>query len=274
MVEAAIFIPIFLAAVLTLVYLSRVLAIQETAVHVLCDEARSLSSVGGMLYETERFGNGKSKLSEGLEGGGLPVSQWSFSAGCSRRMKEEWGASAASSGISEFRNERSERGITDLIHVRMDYRLHIPIPLTPVKGIKCEESLTFRPFIGVDGKAEKMGFGAMEREEDSTMVWVFPRAGERYHLKTCSVVSVDPEERILSAAIRKRYAPCSLCEPQSLLNGSAVYCFSHSGQVYHRASCAVVSRYVTEMERTEAEREGYTPCLKCGGGVRNRTMRH
>lgn len=270
MVEAAVFIPIFLAAVLTLMYFNRVLAIQETAVHILCDEARSFSSVTGVIHEAERSGETESTLAKRLQSGIQLASQWSFSESCSRRMKEEWGESVASSSISEFQKEISEYGMNDLIRTKLDYRLYVPIPLSPVRRVSGSESLIFRPFIGVSGKLPGMSFEVMEREDDSALVWVFPRAGERYHVKTCGVVSVDPEERILNVAIRQRYASCSLCNPQSMLDGSPVYCFSRSGKVYHRKNCASVTRYVVSMERTEAEQEGYTPCLKCGGGVKKK----
>ena len=106
----------------------------------------------------------------------------------------------------------------------------------------------------------------LEADERSLMVWVFPRAGERYHKRECAVIAVFPSPHTLDSGIRSRYRPCSHCKPEGKENGSLVYCFPKAGEVYHQQYCSLVTRYVIEMEYEEAVEAGYTPCRVCGGG--------
>lgn len=237
-VEAAVFLPIFLVALLTLALFMRIVAIEETAVHILSDEARTFSV--------------------------MPVS-FHFTGESQRRLRNAWGGNLQNVHVSEFQTGFSQGGIDDLVKVRLSYQIKLPLPIPLLKKTEESNQLVFRQFTGKKAWDQPMDFAEMEREGEDSRVWVFPRAGERYHNKRCSFIAVDPERKLLTSHIRKKYSPCTLCHPQELPDGSAVYCFPHSGAAYHRQSCKSVSRYVVEMDRQAAEQRGYTPCKKCGG---------
>ncbi len=140
------------------------------------------------------------------------------------------------------------------------YTVSVPLPVF-ARTVRFREILLARPFVGREPEEGPLGTEALENEDET--VWVFPRRGERYHKKECRIVTVYPFERILSASLRRRYGPCSNCHPESLVNGTPVYVFA-TGDVYHRRSCASVTRYVIPMSGEQATEKGYTPCSYCG----------
>jgi hypothetical protein len=142
----------------------------------------------------------------------------------------------------------------------------VSVPLSAFgRQLRFREVLLARPFIGEEPIDGPLGGEALE--EDGTAVWVFPRRGERYHKKECRIVTVYPFERILTASLKRIYEPCSNCRPGGLTIGTPVYVFA-TGDVYHRQSCASVTRYVVPMAEEQAYGKGYTPCSYC---IRNGT---
>jgi hypothetical protein len=111
-----------------------------------------------------------------------------------------------------------------------------------------------------------MTFEEMEEDDDSHLVWIFPRAGEKYHGEDCSYIKNEPREELLSGTVRRSYSPCALCKPGELGDGSLVYVFPKAGGAYHRGECYVVERYVISMSEDDAKGKGYSACSKCGGG--------
>jgi hypothetical protein len=111
-----------------------------------------------------------------------------------------------------------------------------------------------------------MSFEAMEQGDAGGTVWVFPRAGERYHAEHCSYIDNNPRERLLDRTVRAQYSACQLCGAASAHEGDLVYCFPTTGRVFHTGDCYLVERYVIEIDRADAEKQGYTACAKCGGG--------
>ena len=114
----------------------------------------------------------------------------------------------------------------------------------------------YRPFIG---EAERIA-----REEDG-LVYVFPKRGIRYHVDGCSTMRDGDIEIILTAAARRRYRACRICKPGELPNGAYVCIYSDASGVFHRRSCASVTKSFETMTRSEAAEQGYTPCLLCIG---------
>ena len=45
----------------------------------------------------------------------------------------------------------------------------------------------------------------------------------------------------------------------------AVFCFFHSGEVYHRGDCPSVDKYYEKIQKREAISRGYSACSICGG---------
>jgi hypothetical protein len=135
-------------------------------------------------------------------------------------------------------------------------------------GISPEVTVTAvcRAFVGTTASGDKMPLSELEDGGDSNIVWVFPRAGEKYHAEKCSVIKNHPKEMLLSSRIRRSYKSCKLCKPADAADGSLVYVFPAAGEAYHLGDCFIVERYVISMDRQDAREKGYTACAKCGGG--------
>ena len=116
--------------------------------------------------------------------------------------------------------------------------------------------LIYRPFIGESSRIA---------ESDDELVYVFPKRGIRYHRAGCGTMINGDIELILNPSVRSRYSPCRICKPDSLPDGAFVCVYSESSRVYHRRSCASVTKSFETMTKQEARDQGYTPCLLCLG---------
>jgi hypothetical protein len=248
-VEAAIFLPLFIIGVLTLGWLIRFTAVSENVYHALADETRRYAADMALSYMPGKY-KGAVK---------------------SRIMTENKG-DVASAEISPARfhvphvSAASGRGYTDLIGASVSYKANLGIPHIFSSGLTGSETILCRAFVGTRNPGGHMPFSEMEDDHDSHLVWVFPRAGERYHGENCSYIKNEPHEVILNGSVRGRYAPCKLCKPDSASGGTLVYVFRRAGGVYHLGGCYIVERYVISMSEDEAKEKGYGRCSKCGGG--------
>ena len=117
--------------------------------------------------------------------------------------------------------------------------------------------LIYRPFVGESKSIA---------DTEDYLVYVFPKRGERYHREGCSTMKAGDIEVILTQSVRKKYKACQICKPGSLPNGALVCLFSDSSVVFHKRSCASITKSYETMTRSEAEKKGYTPCMLCIGG--------
>ena len=117
--------------------------------------------------------------------------------------------------------------------------------------------LIYRPFIGESKSIA---------DTEDYLVYVFPKRGERYHREGCSTMKAGDIEVILTQSVRRKYKACRICKPGSLPNGALVCIYSDASDVYHRRSCASITKSYETMTKSEAEKKGYTPCMLCIGG--------
>jgi len=238
--EAAIFLPIFILALLTVGYLLKVECAAEETMHAAADESRALACRAYVQKTAPLF-------ESGLE---------------NRIMKDNRDITYAD--VKRFSYLHSHDGTQGLISFKINYRVDFRLPLHLYDGVEKEERLRCRAFIGETGQWSAGSFDDMENNDDSKTVWVFPEFGIRYHKENCTFVSGHPCQVMLSDSIRAKYKPCEKCDPGGLGNGCLVYCFPY-GDVYHQGSCSTVDKYTVTMSCKEAEERGYTPCSKCGG---------
>jgi len=240
-VEAAVFLPLFILALLTIGYFIKIYGCSENVMHSAADESRRLAS---LAYDI--------KISPGLE------------SRLEERISLE-NPDISWTDVDRFRYLHEKNGIHGLISFDVDYRMNVDFPLGLRNGFSGKEKIRCRGFIGAVRDADPISFADMEKDKRSLAVWVFPWSGRRYHKETCTHISSYPKQMMLNDDIRSRYSPCALCHPEKLGNGNFVYCFTRSGYAYHRGSCRLVDKYIVSMEKYQAEKRGYTPCLKCGG---------
>ncbi|MDR3294805.1 MAG: hypothetical protein LBT26_03100 [Clostridiales Family XIII bacterium] len=241
-VEAAIFLPLFIISILTISYLIKFLAVQENVMHSLADEAHSLAAAA--VYTP------------------YPIF---FENDAEKRISQENGDEIENFEISLFLYRFRLLNYSEQIRITADYDIGVKLPLAAIDRIPASVTVLCRAFTGKDNAAEPMPVSEIEEEKESVTVWIFPRAGTKYHGENCAYIKVYPRETALSESVRRQYEPCKLCKPGELSNGSLVYCFQKSGEVFHSGSCTSVERYVVSIEKEEAEARGYSPCSKCGG---------
>jgi hypothetical protein len=247
-VETAIFLPLFIIATLTLGWLIQMAAVSENVYHALADETRRYAADVPRSFMAGAYsGDVVSRVKS--DGNGAVASVKAQPALVHVPLV------SASSG----------RAYTDLIGASVSYKAKLGIPQIFSSGLTGSETAVSRVFVGASNAGNKMPFSDMEKDKDSHVVWVFPRAGERYHGEDCSYIKNKPREVILTGAVRSRYKPCKLCKPGNAKEGSLVYVFPSTGDAYHIGKCHSVERYVISMSEDDAKGQRYTKCAKCGG---------
>ena len=239
-VEAAIILPMFIIAVLTISYTIKLIEAEECVINGVADEARHVAAYAYI----EKTGLGVKPRIE-------------------KRVKAD--KAAESFAVKRLGYLYSDFNNTGLISIDMTYTVKNRMLVKMRGDFHRKTGVLFRGFVGRDNKGQIFSFDMMQAADDGTTVWVFPVAGERYHNENCSYIRVYPVQTILTDEVRRHYTPCKLCRPDEHGNGHIVYCFKKTGKAYHSADCSTVDRYVIEMTRYEAVSEGYSRCMKCGG---------
>ncbi len=258
--EAAILLPVMIVGILTLAYLIKIIYFQEVVFHALVNEARKTS--------TEAYLNELEIIPEGIARELIRIGPQNILA-FESRLKENLFANSnnypVDIKISQFRYLFSEGGINDLINIKLSYVINLSLPIGYVKKVNVTQGVLMRAWTGNKDNNQPMPFGNMEIEEPYNLAFIFPRAGDRYHVRDCSYVANEPSMEILNDTIRKSYKPCELCDASEKTNGSAVFCFKEYGTAYHSSKCPSVDKYIIEIEISEAEAQGFQKCTKCGG---------
>ncbi|MDR1291976.1 MAG: hypothetical protein LBJ91_01065 [Clostridiales Family XIII bacterium] len=248
-VETAIFLPLFIIGVLTLGWFIKFTAVSENVYHSLSDETRRYAASAV-----------------------LSVAPVGYENAVESRVLEENGGDVTSVTVSPVRSlfpylsPTTGRIYTGLLGASVTYKARVGLPRIFADGLTGSETILCRAFIGASDPGGHMTFEEMEEDEDSHLVWIFPRAGEKYHGEDCSYIKNAPREVILTSAVRGKYSPCKLCKPGEAGDGSLVYVFPSAGGAYHRGECYIVERFVISMSEDDAKSKGYSACSKCGGG--------
>ena len=235
-VEAAVFLPVFLLAVLTIGFLIRVSAGAESCMHAASDELR-LAAANAYV----------ANVSIGL------------SSKIENRMENE-DRYISGARVTDLRYLLSDGEIA----LKMKYHIDIPFAVGVYDGVDLTDRLKARAWIGRSNE-DPLGYDAMEQEADSETVYIFPAWGEKYHKKECTYVTADPVQMSLTSEVKSKYHACPRCRSGELSEGSVVYCFPQYGEAYHRPGCDSIVKFTVAIQKDQAERRGYTPCSKCGG---------
>lgn len=240
--EAAVFLPVFILAVVSLLYYINVFSIMENVYYSTFDETSRLASKAGTV-----------KTAAG------------FTSVLKNRIEKE---NTAIDGldIDKFRYLYWDGDMNNMIAVEAQCNVELDIPLGFGHMYPVNTRVKCRGFTGLKEIGKTMTFEEMECTGTWDPVWIFPDSGEKYHSSSCTYVSVNAQEKVLTSELKQKYEACSLCDSSSAAVGSIVYCFTENGTVYHLDSCSQIDRYTIEINKEEAIGKGYTPCSKCGGG--------
>ena len=247
-VETAILLPLFVVGILTLGYLLKFCMVSEGVHHALTDEAHKIMAEASyMPYPIF----GKQELIDRIE---------------SESRGEANNIAASKFLYPVFGVSKGGRIYTNLLAVSVSFDMPFKLPQIFRGETNGERTVLCRAFVGTKYDGAVKPFSEMEQKDGGITVWIFPRAGERYHDKNCTYIVNNPRETLLDRNIRNQYSPCKLCHPEERRDGALIYVFETSGKVYHSAECYIVERYVIEIGKDDAEKQGYTACSKCGGG--------
>lgn len=240
-VEAALCLPLFLLGVLTIAFCIRIVGVQGAVMQIAADETGRLAldtyaAPAGVLFEPA----------------------------LTARVYEQC-EDVSRADVRGFRYLVQRSGRDGIISYSLLCDVDLPLPFPAAKGQQIRTTVAARAWIGKQSAGEPMPFSEMEEDGNSITVWVFPQRGERYHTAGCTFVANKPRQMVLTQSLKGRYDPCPICDSAELPEGSLVYCYPAYGEVYHRANCSQVDKYIVPMDKEDAESRGYTPCSKCGG---------
>lgn len=240
-VEAAVFLPLVILAVLSIGYFMRVEGAWENCIYGAVDESRyaALKSYDGVHQATL-----KSNIEE--------------------RFKKDK-KNPDNTEINHMMINYSDGKNNHLTSYNVEASMRLELPAGFERDFEFSAGIKFRGFTGRERLGEPLGSEGLERKEPENPVWIFPYSGEKYHGGTCTYVKAAVTRRILTSEIRKRCRSCSLCNSESMKSGEIIFCFSGSDTAYHRGTCRMINRHTAVMDRTEAENRGFRPCSKCGG---------
>ncbi|MEI8215510.1 MAG: hypothetical protein WCF96_00275 [Eubacteriales bacterium] len=259
-VEAAIFLPMLIICVLTFSYFIKVIYFQEEVFNHLVNEGRRISQEAS-LYELEFLE--KNYLQKLIKAG--PQNRILFESRINKKLDLGNQNEIQNFKIKEFRFIYSSNQIDELIKIKVNFNVRNIFGKAIFKDFNIQQNFVSRAWSGKTSRGITIPFKKMEEDLKSSIIYLFPRAGERYHSETCSFISSYPFEKILSNEIFKIYSPCALCDSANMIAGEVAYIFKN-GKVYHRSNCYKVEKYIISMDKLEAEAKGYLPCFKCKGG--------
>lgn len=238
-VEAALTIPLFLFAVLCLVYLLEIQAVRITVCSAAQGAAKeaaedlAVSSVFNLVKFKSDMVNliGEERLERSLvEGGSSGIHCW-----------HSW--------------YESGRGV---IHVELDYKVRLPFPEFTHTGMKCKESFLIKAW---------NGYQTVQKEGDEDQIVYVTESGSVYH--------TDYQCRYLQLSIRfvphssvadlrnedgGKYHACEQCVYGEAMAG--VYITDYGNRYHNSLNCSGLKRTIYSVKKGECH--GMSACSKCG----------
>lgn len=239
--EAAIFLPLVILAVLSLGYFIRIEGTWENCIHGAVDESAVIAA---------RSCNG--------------IEPYITAEKVRARILED-NTQIDDLEIKNVRILYSDLHDDKLISYRIRAGQSISFPLGFRKDFELDCRIRFRGFVGREYRGESLGVSGLETDAAEQPVWYFPHSGRRYHKENCTYVKAAVHPVILTERVKKEYSACGICRSGKLTNGSVVFCFENSGTSYHDGTCRMIRRRSAVIDKKEAEKKGYSPCSKCGG---------
>lgn len=233
-VEAAIFLPLVILAVLSIAFFIKTDSVWENCMNGALDECS---------YSAASFSSGPAGI-----------------AAASRvrnRLDKE---------LPMLQNLSVRGGIAGEHNIcRVNAFLYLSLPLGFDRNFNIEGKIRYRDFIGRKYNRSSLGTEGLETPESSSAVWIFPKSGTCYHKENCTYVKAAVHSCILTSTLKRKYSACAMCNSGEVPSGSVVFCFSGDDTSYHRGNCRCINRHTIVIDRSEAEKKGYRPCSKCGG---------
>lgn len=230
--EAAIFVPIFILAFLAIGQLINIAGVREGIMHSASDEAGRVARLSYKVKQAEIY---RSKIK-------------------TRVIRSVKGANDVSIRDYEYLKE------DDLISFELHYRCKNKIKIGVRENVYMADRVICRAFTGKKLEGS-MGFDAMQGIGDEE-VWIFPESGRCYHRGSCTYVRSSAHAAVKAGNILSGYGPCKKCKSNNSVLGSIVYVFEN-GDKFHFRNCKTLNKICESMGKDEACKSGYVPCSKC-----------
>ncbi|MBO5197516.1 MAG: hypothetical protein J6B85_03235 [Lachnospiraceae bacterium] len=302
--EAALAAPVVFLAWMALLYLFRVIQIQETLHYAAAEAVRTAAGYGYLVQKAEsalrqsaegeagRTGTGyesrENRLSkqEGLESvlesaekGIIERLVSGVSAGVfykysmTRYLDADWlNRSCISGGYAGIGTSGSailsEQQCSEIV---LSYRIELPFGIGKAAGIPVVQRIKVKSFTG---EGEMIQAGSSNAQKETEIQVYVTESGQVYHTsKECTYISVSiaPKRLKQMEEVRnesgQRYRQCSYCIQDA--SGSSWVYITKYGDVYHmKMSCSQIKREVKTLTFSEAK-DRYRVCSKCAKeGVR------
>ncbi|MBO4863701.1 MAG: hypothetical protein J5517_05020 [Eubacterium sp.] len=247
-IEAAIAFPIFLFTMLFMICLSEIFA-AKAAIYEGCIETAEYMAEYAYLMDSMSDGDMSKDYMAAL-----PVAIVKFQEYVDEEALLEKYIVGGRNGISFLGSAfPDDKGYIDL---KVNYFIHIDIPLFGSKSKLCSEHIRQRAYLGYKGTEKKE---PVEKEDDP-YVYV-AKNGVVYHTtRACTYLLPDVHGTTLSSARTSGYTSCEYCGSEA---GSLVF-VTPDGERYH--SDRYCSRLKRNVQRKRLSEVNLPPCSKCGGG--------
>ena len=232
-VEASVVIPIFVLAVIMLIGIIPVIACCEGIIYSAAEEMRMEMALSAFRSNPAA----------------LPIK-------AEIRMKKE-NPDASGIRITSYRYLYQEDGTDDLIRLRVRASFRKGNSPGLYGNVRFIGTIRGRAFTGTYYHEDENAAG------DET-VYIFPQRGYSYHNAGCTFVRKGCRQVYLTNDLKKHFRACPNCHAKEAEIGSPVFIFQY-GEAYHTVQCSSVEHYCRAVRKSEAVRDGYTPCGKCGG---------
>lgn len=240
-VEASLAIPIFFLALICIIYLMEMLAIQisvrsgmQSALDTIVGETTTLSYVS--TSEIENFiieSIGSERLDQSIIVGGSN------------------GLDCSGSSVSFT---------TGLLTLHVTYEVELPIPQFGLPGLAYEEEMVAKMWTGYDSRVDELDTTETYYITDTSSVYHLSRTCTHLQLDISSANSSNLEE--LRNEYGGKYSACSKCvEDETGLEGT-VYIASTGSRYHSTLSCSGLTRVIYEVSSLEII--GMGVCSRCG----------
>ena len=285
-VEASLSLPIFMFALIALLYFLQIIYIQEMLGQAMTRVAEE-SSEYAFVYDSVRNGSEENTKGEGLKKESASEKEKADAVNLTKKLMGDayfqqavktyvdtdfLDASCIDGGFygisflgSSFMEEE------DRIYINMSYGIRLPVPDFLSQKLFFSQKIESRGFVGSQILDGGLGESSGEEKEagDETTVYI-TETGFCYHLdENCSSIRLKIEPVSPSEVENRRnngggrYYPCERCGGAKA--GECVY-IAKEGDRYHSSmSCPGLKRTVTAVKRSEAEKMGKRCCRRCGG---------
>lgn len=250
-VETAVVLPLFLFAMVSLLYINETLRYSNIVQEQLHESAKAMSAVA---YGEDKLTKGAAGVGGGILSG-VAISQTYVASRVSTSLVK---AGIEPKSISYLRSKYNDKGIIDLVAVE---ELNLPFDLFGIGSFRFVDRARIHAFTGYEP-----GIISDGERDDEEIVYI-TASGEVYHRnRNCPHLNIKPSAILASEIEKKRnssggkYYPCEYC--QAAKGGSTFYVTAYGDRYHTTVACQGLKRDVRAIPLSQVG--GRRACKTCG----------